>query len=99
VIKEYIYIQVDVEVEYKWRRNMKTVSMLEFRQNAEKFIRRSQQGERMVMTYRGKPVCRLEPIRDQAPSNDDPFYRLPDFAEAKGSSLTNREMDKVIYGA
>ena len=77
---------------------MKAVTMLEFRRNAEKIIRRSLQGERLVMTYRGRPVCRLEPVQAQAPAADDPFYRLPDLAAGKGTSLTNAEMDRIVYG-
>lgn len=77
---------------------MTTVSMLDFRQNAEDIIRRAQKGERMVLTYRGRPVMRLEPIDDGVPDGDDPFYGLAQLADEKGKDLTNAEMDKVIYG-
>ena len=78
---------------------MTTVSMLEFRQNAESIVRRAQQGERMVLTYRGKPVMRLEPFEERAPDEDDPFYKLADLADSKGRDLTNQQMDKIIYGS
>jgi len=38
---------------------MKTVTMLEFRQEAEKILGRIQKGEHMILTYRGKPAARL----------------------------------------
>ena len=78
---------------------METVSMLEFRRDAEAIIRKAQQGKRMVLTYRGKPVMRLEPIVAEEVSEDDPFYTLDELAVAAGKSLSNKQMDKIIYGA
>ena len=40
---------------------MKTVSMLEFRKNAMEIVKGVQRGQRVVLTYRGEPVARLEP--------------------------------------
>jgi prevent-host-death family protein len=77
---------------------MKTVSMLELRQRADQIIGRVRRGERFLLTYRGKPVAKLEPVQDTAIAADDPFYRLADLAADKGKSLTNREMDELIYG-
>ena len=34
----------------------------------------------MVLTYRGKPVARLEPLQESTPGTDDPFYKLADLA-------------------
>jgi prevent-host-death family protein len=76
---------------------MKTISMLEFRRDAEQIIRQIQAGERLVLTYRGKPVARLEPILEIAVDVDDPFYTLDQLADAEGKSLSNREMDEIIY--
>ena len=77
---------------------MDTVSMAEFRRDAEAIILKAQQGKRMILTYRGKAVMRLEPIRDELPGSDDPFYRLAELADTKGKSLTNEQMDRIIYG-
>jgi antitoxin (DNA-binding transcriptional repressor) of toxin-antitoxin stability system len=76
---------------------MKTITMLEFRKNAAKIIRWSQQGQRMTVTYRGKPVMKIEPILPEKPSINDPFYSLGLVAENSAGSLTNEEMDKLIY--
>jgi len=76
---------------------MKTVSLLEFRKNAEKIIRWSRQGQKMVMTYRGRPVMRLEPILDEAVSDDDPFLKLDGIAIGKKERIGNRQMDDIIY--
>ena len=77
---------------------MKHVSWLEFRKNSKKVLDGARRGERMIMTYRGKPVCRLEPMLDKAtPNSDDPFYCLGEFAENKGGDLSNTQIDKILY--
>lgn len=76
---------------------MKQISMLELRRDAERIISRVQRGQRMILTRRGKPVARLEPIIDEHPDSDDPFYLLADLAET-GVSLSNSQIDEVIYG-
>jgi antitoxin (DNA-binding transcriptional repressor) of toxin-antitoxin stability system len=60
------------------------VSLLEFRLGAEKVIRKVQRGQRLVLTYPGKPVLRLEPIVHRKVRADDPFYSLPDVAVPGG---------------
>jgi len=76
---------------------MKSISVLEFRKNAEKIIRWSQQGKRMVMTYRGRPAIRLEPIGDEIPTDEDPFLQLDGLVKSKEDSLSNKDMDTLIY--
>ena len=76
---------------------MKTISLLEFRKNAQQIIKYAQRGQRMIMTYRGKPVCRIEPIIDEASDGNDPFYNLHRLADGKGTQLSNEEMDAIIY--
>jgi len=76
---------------------MRTVTVLEFRKETKKILRWARQGQRMIMTYRGKPVCRIEPIDDAIPSEDDPFYRLGQMADVTGRDLNNEEIDRIIY--
>ena len=78
---------------------MKTVSVLDFRKNTQKILTLVQSGHRMVLTLRGKPVMRLEPIEDGTLDSTDPFYRLGEKAVKAGASRSNRQMDKLIYGA
>ena len=77
---------------------MTTVTMLEFRRHAERTIRRIQQGERLLLTYRGEPVARLEPVVPDEVREDDPIYALADLADDDGSTLSNEEMDRAVYG-
>ena len=76
---------------------MKSVSMLDFRRDAERVLAKVRKGERLILTHRGKPVARLEPIVDETPHPDDPFYSLTDLA-VPGGSLSNTQMDEVVYG-
>ena len=76
---------------------MEKISLLEFRRDAESVIRKVRQGKRLILTYRGEPVLLLEPIRYSKISRDDPFYGIAQLATANGQSLTNEEIDQIIY--
>ena len=76
---------------------MKTVSMLELRQNALSVVEIVERGQPVLLTYRGRPVATLQPI-DNAPHKEDPFYSLGEMATA-GVSVTNQEIDEQIYGS
>ena len=76
---------------------MKTVSMLEFRKKAERVLKQVVRGHSFVLTYRGKPIALLEPIAPNKIDANDPIYGLTNIAES-GGSLSNEEMDKIIYG-
>ena len=76
---------------------MKKLSMVEFRRRARRIIARLQKGDRYVLTYRGRSVARLESITAREDPHDDPFFDLPSLARAT-SSMSNREIDRVIYG-
>ena len=75
---------------------MKHISLLDFRLEAERVLAQVQKGQRMILTRRGKPVARLEPIT-QEPDADDPIYSLADLA-VNGESLDNSQIDEILYG-
>lgn len=76
---------------------MKTVSMLELRQNAQAIVEKVERGQPFLLTYRGRPVARIEPVGTTT-QKDDPFYSLGELADGKGKSLSNREIDEALYG-
>ena len=80
---------------------MKTVTMLQFRTNAEGVLRRVAKGERFVLSLRGKPVARLEPLT-AAPSVDlanDPFLGIARRAKPSPKGKTpHKEIDRILYG-
>lgn len=77
---------------------MKMISLLEFRQQTKSVLANVQKGQRVILTYRGKPIARLEPFRETSAAADDPFYSLHGLAVDDGENLTNSEIDRVIYG-
>jgi len=76
---------------------MKQISMVEFRRDAERILAQVQKGQRVILTRRGKPVARLEPLDKGEIGADDPFYALADLAEA-GYTLSNAQIDEAVYG-
>ncbi len=80
---------------------MKTVTMLEFRQDAEGVLRRIAKGERFVLSHRGKPAARLEPLNAPTPAApaDDPFLGIARRAKASAKGRTKHaEIDQILYG-
>ncbi len=80
---------------------MKTVTMLEFRKNAEGILRRVQRGERFVLSHRGNPAARLEPIAAAIsldPAND-PFLTIGRRAVPSPKGKTRHaDIDRILYG-
>lgn len=70
--------------------------MLDFRLHAEKILSQVQKGQAVVLTRRGKPVARIEPIVEQTSNPNDPFFLLSGLGN--GPSIANAEMDDIIYG-
>jgi prevent-host-death family protein len=78
--------------------SMKTVSMLEFRNRAESVLQQVSKGQAFVLTYRGRPVARLEPVGNSRIDSEDPIYRLGELASGGAGQLTNAEIDESVYG-
>lgn len=80
---------------------MKTVTMIEFRQDAEGVLRRVAKGERFVLSHRGKPAARLEPLTT-APASDparDPFLGIARRAKPSPKGKTKHgDIDQILYG-
>jgi antitoxin (DNA-binding transcriptional repressor) of toxin-antitoxin stability system len=55
-----------------------------------------EQGHSFILTYRGKPVARIEPIGRETISSEDPIYSLAELAVEAGS-MTNEEIDELLY--
>lgn len=80
---------------------MKTITMLEFRRNAQSVLRRVAKGERLLLSHRGKPAARLEPLTT-APNNalaNDPFATIGSRAIASPKGKTRHaDIDRIVYG-
>ena len=79
---------------------MKTLTMLEFRRDAKRALLAIQRGERILLTYRGRPIARLEPVRPgQAVSAEDSLLRIDDYAvDGRKGRLSNAQIDRSLYG-
>ena len=80
---------------------MKTVTMLEFRQDAEGVLRRVAKGERLVLSHRGKPAARLEPMTapPSAELASDPFLCVGQRAKPSPKGKTKHaDIDQILYG-
>jgi antitoxin (DNA-binding transcriptional repressor) of toxin-antitoxin stability system len=75
---------------------MKTVSMLEFRKSADAVLRQVTNGQSFILTYRGKPVARLEPVCKPSAGENDSIYSLDELASDKLEPVTNGDIDRVI---
>ena len=75
--------------------------MLQLRRDARRALEAVRRGERLILTYRGRAVARLEPVREPAGAlpADDALLRIDDYAVAgPRRRLTNTEIDRVVYG-
>jgi antitoxin (DNA-binding transcriptional repressor) of toxin-antitoxin stability system len=79
---------------------MKTVTMLEFRRDAEGILRRLAKGERFILSHRGRPAARLEPLADGAADTaNDPFLTISQRAVPSPKGRTRHEdLDGILYG-
>jgi prevent-host-death family protein len=80
---------------------MKTVSMLQFRKDAERVLRRVARGERFVLSHRGKPAARLEPVHQRASveAGNDPFLNISRRAKPSPKGPTrHQDIDQILYG-
>jgi prevent-host-death family protein len=75
--------------------------MLEFRRRAQRILAAVQRGERVLLTYRGRPIARIEPVGEAtpAPDSDEPLLRLEEYAfDGPGGRITNADIDRLTYG-
>jgi antitoxin (DNA-binding transcriptional repressor) of toxin-antitoxin stability system len=80
---------------------MKTVTMLKLRQGAQGILRRIAKGERFVLTHRGRPAARLEPLEAATlPTRaTDPFLTIARRAKPSPRGPTrHQDIDRIVYG-
>jgi prevent-host-death family protein len=84
-----------------WSCAMRTISVSQFRRDAKRVLGSIKRGQSIVLTYRGRPIARLEPVEPDRIALDDPFYRIAESAIDGGNSkrpVSNAEMDRQVYG-
>jgi prevent-host-death family protein len=81
---------------------MRTVTMLEFRRDAEGILRRVAKGGRFVLSHRGGPAARLEPIAAAAAHEltSDRFLTIGRRATPSPKGKTRHaDIESVLYGS
>ncbi|MBX7157896.1 MAG: type II toxin-antitoxin system prevent-host-death family antitoxin [Verrucomicrobiae bacterium] len=77
-----------------------TITMLDLRHNAETIVKKVENGQSMILTYRGRPAVRLEPalphVKKSAEKSVDFVKSLFAMSVSMGP-MTNEEMDRLIY--
>lgn len=66
-------------------------------------VARAEKGERIILARNGKPVAQLGPAPRLEPRKippDDPLLNLDSCGfDGPGGKLTNRQIDRLVYGA
>ena len=75
------------------------ISTNELRLEFDRVLKALKQGRSLTLTYRNKPVARIVPIEEERVlREDDPIYHMCELAEAIGGPLTNKDIDRLVYG-
>ncbi|RPI80012.1 MAG: type II toxin-antitoxin system Phd/YefM family antitoxin [Desulfobacteraceae bacterium] len=76
---------------------MKIISLSEFKKNTRQVIHLIKKGQRIILTYRGKAVCRLEPLNNKKAVKNDLFYKINRLADTTAGDLSDDEIDRILY--
>jgi antitoxin (DNA-binding transcriptional repressor) of toxin-antitoxin stability system len=79
---------------------IETISISEFRSKGREVVKRLDRGERLALTYRGRQVALLEPVREDRKGlipADDPIHKFHRLAEPLGP-MSNEDIDQLLYG-
>ena len=78
---------------------MKTISTSQLRLQTRSLVRMLENGKAVSLTHRGHRLAQIWPLksRNGIPA-DDPLYSFPRVADKSARPLTDREIDRIIYG-
>lgn len=79
---------------------MRIITTSKLRQDFRRIIRMLKQGRRLTLTYRGKAVACLEPVRDRSlNSSNDPLFHIHKLSQASTlGPLNHDDTDRLVYG-
>jgi len=67
-----------------------------------RLLQRAARGEEIIIARNGKPVAKLTGLKTKSGVvlKSDPLLNLDKYGfEGPGGALTNREIDRIVYGA
>jgi antitoxin (DNA-binding transcriptional repressor) of toxin-antitoxin stability system len=78
---------------------MKSISTSELRSKTRSLVRALENGKPVGLTYRGHKLAQILPVRrTNGIDSNDPLYSFHRLASSKAKPLSDREMDRLIYG-
>jgi len=78
---------------------MKTISTSQLRSRTRSLVRTLAGGKSVSLTYRGHKLANIWPLKfPNGIKADDPFYCFPGMADKSAKPLTDREIDRIVYG-
>ena len=78
---------------------MKTISTSELRSKTRSLVRSLENGKAVGLTHRGHKLAQIFPVRHtNGISANDPLYRFHRHADPNAKPLSDRKMDRIIYG-
>jgi len=78
---------------------MKTISTSQLRSQTRSLVRTLAGGNSVSLTYRGRQLAKIRPVKlTNGASADDPLYHFHHVADQLAKTLTDREIDRLVYG-
>ncbi len=79
-----------------------TINIHAAKTHFSRLLQRAARGEEIIIARNGKPVAKLTGLETKpgAVLKDDPLLNLDKYGfEGPGRTLTNRDIDRIVYGA
>jgi antitoxin (DNA-binding transcriptional repressor) of toxin-antitoxin stability system len=78
---------------------MKTISTSQLRSQTRSLVRTLAGGKSVSLTHRGHKLANIWPLKSKnGVGADDPLYRFHRLAAKLAKPLTDREIDRLVYG-
>jgi antitoxin (DNA-binding transcriptional repressor) of toxin-antitoxin stability system len=79
---------------------MKTISTSQLRSRTRSLVRALEKGIAVSLTYRGHKLANIWPLKSNNGARaDDPLYSFHRLATKSAKPLTDRQIDRLVYGA
>jgi antitoxin (DNA-binding transcriptional repressor) of toxin-antitoxin stability system len=78
---------------------MKTISTSQLRSRTRSLVRTLEKGASVSLTYRGHKLANIWPLKSKnGVRADDPLYSFHRLADKFATPLTDRQIDRLVYG-
>ncbi len=80
---------------------MTSITMLDLRKNSNVLLEKLKRKEKILLSFRGKPVATIHPISQESDWESDSFLQFINSipkSTRKKSKISNEEIDSLVYG-